>query len=190
LKIASPDLLHKSDVGGVRLDLRDEASVRQAFEAVIAAAGGVAPPPRVDGVLVSPMRSGGVEVLTGVVRDPLWGLVLAVGLGGVWTEIFNDVSLRVLPVAPADVEEMLGELKGAALLRGARGAPAADVGALVDVILRIAGLAQSLAPDLESLEINPLLVHGSRIEALDALVTWNGSTSDARAAAFAYAVAH
>ena len=175
LKVASPDLLHKSDIGGVRLDLRDESSVRAAFDDVIEAAQRVWPAPRIEGLLVSPMRSGGVELLTGVVRDPIWGHVLAVGLGGVWTEIFNDVTLRVLPVTAGDVEEMLGELRGAALLRGARGSAPADIGALVDVILRIAQLAHALAPDLESLEINPLRVDGSQIEALDALVTWKGA---------------
>ena len=183
LKVASPDLLHKSDIGGVRLDVRDEPSVRAAFDDILAAARRVSPPPRIEGVLVSPMRSGGVELLTGIVRDPMWGQVLAVGLGGVWTEIFNDVSLRVLPVTAADVQAMLGELKGAALLRGARGSTAADVGALVDVILRIARLAQALPPDLESLEINPLRVQGSQIEALDALVTWNAPSPHPSAAA-------
>jgi acyl-CoA synthetase (NDP forming) len=190
LKVASPDLLHKSDIGGVRLDVRDEPSVRAAFDDIVGAARRISPPPRVEGVLVSPMRSGGVELLTGIVRDPMWGQVLAVGLGGVWTEIFNDVSLRVLPVTAADVEAMLGELKGAALLRGARGSTAADVGALVDVILRIARLAQALPPDLESLEINPLRVQASQIEALDALVTWNAPSPDPPAAAPEHADAH
>jgi len=175
LKVVSPDLLHKSDIGGVRLDLRDEPSVRGAFADILAAATRLSPPPRVEGVLVSPMRRGGVELLAGIVRDPVWGQVLAVGLGGVWTEIFNDVSLRILPVTAADVGAMLGELKGAALLRGARGSTAVDQDALVDVVLRIATLAHTLRENLESLEINPLRADGSQIEGLDALLTWSAA---------------
>jgi len=98
--------------------------------------------------------------------------VLAVGLGGIWVEILNDTSLRVLPVSREDVRSMLDELKGAALFRGARSSKPADIDALVEVIYHISTLAQALQHDLESLEINPLIVDGSRIEALDALITW------------------
>lgn len=175
LKVASPDLLHKSDVGGIRLGLRDATAVRAAYDEIMAAAGALSARPRIEGVLVSPMRSGGVEVLVGVVRDPVWGHVLAVGLGGIWTEIFADASLRVLPVADGDVRAMLKELRGAALLDGARGAAAADLEVLVEAVLRVASLAHALRDDLESLEVNPFSVDGSRVEALDALITWHRS---------------
>jgi acetate---CoA ligase (ADP-forming) len=112
----------------------------------------------------------------------VWGQVLAVGLGGVWTEIFNDLSLRILPVTAADVRTMLGELKGTALLRGARGSTAVDLDALVDVVLRIATLAHALGENLESLEINPLRADGSQIEALDALITWTAPSGATQAA--------
>lgn len=105
-------------------------------------------------------------------RDPAWGLVLAVGLGGVWVEVLKDSVLRLLPVDAAEVRRALGELRGAKLLTGARGTEPADLDALAEVITRVADLAGALGDDLESLEINPLLVRGSRIEALDALVTW------------------
>jgi len=98
--------------------------------------------------------------------------VLAVGMGGIWVEVLKDTSLRVLPVTRDDVRAMLAELQGAKLLHGARGSKPADMDALVEVIYRTAELAQALKADLESLEINPLRVDGSQIEALDAVITW------------------
>jgi acetate---CoA ligase (ADP-forming) len=131
-----------------------------------------APTARIEGVLISPMRSGGVELLVGITRDTTWGQVLAVGMGGIWVEVLKDTTLRVLPVTRDDVRAMLAELQGAKLLNGARGSKAADMDALVEVIYRTADLAQALKGDLESLEINPLRVDGSQIEALDAVITW------------------
>ncbi|MFL5805116.1 MAG: acetate--CoA ligase family protein, partial [Roseiflexaceae bacterium] len=171
LKIASPDILHKSDIG-VQLRLRDEDAVRAAFGQVLRAAEGLSPAPRIEGALVSPMRAGGVELLVGVVRDPDWGQVLAVGMGGVFVEVLKDASLRVLPITRDEVRAMLDELQGAALLRGARGATPADLDALVEVIYRVGALALALGDGLESLEINPLRVDGALIEAHVALITW------------------
>jgi acyl-CoA synthetase (NDP forming) len=174
LKIASPDIVHKSDIGGVKLGLQNEDAVRQAFRQVMGSAKAAAPEARIEGVLVSPMRSGGVELLVGVTRDATWGQVLAVGMGGIWVEVLKDTSLRVLPVSRDDVRAMLAELQGARLLHGARGSKPADMDALVEVIYRTAELAQGLRANLESLEINPLRVDGSQIEALDAVITWRG----------------
>jgi acetate---CoA ligase (ADP-forming) len=174
LKIASPDIVHKSDIGGVKLGLQTEEEVGSAFTQVMSSARAVTPAPRIEGVLVSPMRSSGVELLVGVTHDASWGQVLAVGMGGIWVEVLKDTSLRVLPVTREDVRMMLSELQGAKLLQGARGSKPADMEALVEVIYRVAELAQSLKADLEALEINPLRVDGSQIEALDAVITWRG----------------
>jgi acyl-CoA synthetase (NDP forming) len=174
LKIASPDIIHKSDIGGVKLGLQTEEEVGSAFTQVMSSARAVTPAPRIEGVLVSPMRSSGVELLVGVTHDASWGQVLAVGMGGIWVEVLKDTSLRVLPVTREDVRMMLSELQGAKLLQGARGSKPADMEALVEVIYRVAELAQSLKADLEALEINPLRVDGSQIEALDAVITWRG----------------
>ncbi|WP_261985900.1 acetate--CoA ligase family protein [Microbispora sp. CSR-4] len=173
LKAAAEGLGHKSDIGGVRLGLSGARDVERAYREVVAAASAVPGAGRV-GALVQPQRGGGVELLVGVVRDPAWGLTLAVGLGGIWVEALRDTALRVLPVDAAEVRHALGELRGAALLRGARGAEPADLDAVADVVARVAALAESLGDDLESLEINPLLVRGSHVEALDALITWRG----------------
>lgn len=172
LKIQSPDLPHKSDIGGVALNLASEDAVREEFNAMLARVRGRQAEARVEGVLVSPQRPTGTELLVGVVRDELWGPVLTVGLGGVWTEVLRDTAVRVLPVGRAEIGQMLGELRGAALLRGVRGQEGADLQALSEVIYRVGALALALGPQLDALEINPLLVKGPRIEALDVLVNW------------------
>jgi hypothetical protein len=182
LRISSAGIAHKSDIGGVALGLRNVAALRSGFKRVrlageaaeAVAAGEVAAesgqPVVVDGVMVSPMRTGGVELLAGVTVDPAFGPVLAVGIGGVFVEVLGDVSLRALPVSQADVIEMLGELRGAPLLRGARGRRPADLDALARIIVRVADAALSLGSALNALEINPLWVDGDQIEALDVLV--------------------
>ena len=169
LRISSAQITHKSDVGGVALGLRTIAQLRAGYKRVRAAADAL-PPGSLDGIMVSPMRAGGVELLAGVSVDPVFGPVLAVGLGGIWVEVLGEVSLRVLPVGRDDVTRMLGELRGAPLLRGARGGSQADLDALVRTIGRIADAALSLGDSLRSLEVNPLLVNGDQIEALDVLV--------------------
>jgi succinyl-CoA synthetase beta subunit len=118
------------------------------------------------------MRSGGTELLVGVVRDPHWGLMLAVALGGVFVEVLQDSVLAPMPVSSGQVRRMLGSLRGAAVLEGARGSEPADLDALAGVIARLGDLAVALGESLESLEVNPLLVQGAAIEALDAVVTW------------------
>jgi acetate---CoA ligase (ADP-forming) len=172
LKIQSPTLLHKSDVGGVVLNLLNEEELRIAFRRMLERVRIDCPEAVIEGVLVSPMRTAGVELLVGVVRDPLWGLVLTLGLGGIWTETLKDTVVRVLPVQRSEISAMLGELRGAALLRGGRGQVGADLERLSEVIYRIGLLARSLAPYLNVLEINPLRVAGAEIEALDVLVNW------------------
>jgi len=122
---------------------------------------------------VTPMRRGGIELIVGIARDPEWGWVLALGLGGVWVEALKDVALRVLPVGQPDILHMLAGLKGASLLRGYRGTPAADLEGLAAAVLAIAQAATRLGPELLALDINPLRVHGSDIEALDALCVWS-----------------
>ncbi|MBW0101047.1 acetate--CoA ligase family protein [Pseudonocardia sp. KRD291] len=171
LKIVSPDILHKSDIGGVRLGVVGEDAVRAAHEAVTAVAASV-PGAHVEGVLVSPMRTGGVEILVGVVRDPQWGPMLAVALGGIFVEVLQDSALSPVPVTPDRARAMIDGLRGSALLRGARGSTPADLDALAAVVARVSDLAEALGDDLESLEVNPLRVDGATVEALDALVTW------------------
>lgn len=172
LKIASPDIAHKTEVGGVKLGLRSRDEVVAAFEDVRASVAAHMPTALIDGVLVAPMREDGLELLVGVTTDPSWGRMIAVGLGGIWVEALADISLRPLPVSPADAHAMLDELAARKLLDGFRGIPAADREKLCDVIVGIGSAALALGDGLEALEVNPLFVRGDRIEALDGLAIW------------------
>ncbi|MCW2295472.1 acetate--CoA ligase family protein [Rhodococcus erythropolis] len=171
LKIVSPDILHKSDIGGVHLNVIGEEAIRESFASVLASAAKVRGA-HIEGVLVSPMRSSATELLLGVVHDPQWGPILAVGLGGIFVEVLADSALTALPVSPNRAKTLLNQLRGAAVLDGVRGGAAADRDRLAEVISRVGDLAVALGPDLASLEINPLHIDGSRIEALDAVVEW------------------
>jgi succinyl-CoA synthetase beta subunit len=172
LKVASEDIAHKTDVGGVRLMLQDAEAVSEAYDFIRTSVAKLAPEARIRGVAVSPMRPAGTELLVGIVRDPQWGLVLAVGFGGVMVEILKDSALRLLPVGPAEIRRMLESLKGIDLLTGFRGAEATDLDELAAAIFKISQVAVGLGDELEELEINPLRVSGNQIEALDALIRW------------------
>ena len=170
VKLAADGIEHKSDIGGVKVGLTSAEQVRAAYADVTAA--GRAAGAAGHGALVQPQRTGGTELLVGVVTDPAWGQVLAVGLGGVWVEILADTTLIVLPAGRDQVLQALKSLRGARLLDGPRGTEKADLDAVADTITAVAELAQRLDRRLEALEINPLLVRGSQVEALDALITW------------------
>jgi acetate---CoA ligase (ADP-forming) len=177
LKVCSAQITHKSDIGGVALGVHGDAQVERAYRRV-RAAGESVPGAIIDGVLVTPMRVGGVELLAGVTVDRTFGPVLAVGLGGVWVELLGDTSLRLLPVTTEDVKAMLGELRGGPLLRGARGTRPADLDVLAQVIKNVADVAMSLDGSLRVLEVNPLWVNGDRVEGLDVLVVTGPPAQD------------
>ncbi len=172
LKIASPDIQHKTEIGGVALGLSGDATVAAAYEEMMARVKAARPDARLDGVIVSPMRGRGTELFVGTMRDPQWGPVIAVGLGGVFVELLKDTSLRLLPVTEDDALQMLDELRGKALLDGFRGAPAVDRRAAARAIVAIGDAALALGPELLCLEVNPLLATQGRIEALDGLTVW------------------
>jgi acyl-CoA synthetase (NDP forming) len=174
VKLAADGIEHKSDIGGVKVGLGNAGEVLAAYSDVVSA--GLQAGADVQGALVQPHRSGGIELLIGVVTDPAWGQVLAVGLGGVWVEILRDTALSVLPVDRSQILRSLKSLRGARLFEGPRGTEKADLDAVADAIASVAVLAQRLGDRLDTLEINPLLVKGSQVEALDALITWRRST--------------
>jgi hypothetical protein len=174
LKIASPDIAHKSDIGGVLLNLEGPDAVTAGYDRILASVRAAKPEATVDGVLVGPMRAGGgVELFVGVLRDPLWGPAIAVGLGGIWVEALRDTAIRLLPVTPEEVLEMFAELRGAKLLDGYRGTPGIDRRTAAAAVARIGGAALALGPALASLEVNPLRATVTGAEALDALAIWN-----------------
>jgi acyl-CoA synthetase (NDP forming) len=186
VKVASPDIAHKSDIGGVLLNLQGDDAVLSAVQQVLQAAKDKCPTAQIEGVIVAPMRERGIELFVGYTRDPQWGPVLAVGLGGVWVEILQDVALRPLPVDAREIKRMLSGLRGAKLLTGQRGVPAADLDAVANAVERIAQAIMNLGPDLEALDVNPLWVRGSHVEALDALFVWRSSEETATAATSAH----
>jgi acyl-CoA synthetase (NDP forming) len=172
LKIQSAALPHKSDEGGVALNVSTEEAVRMEYTNMFERVQARHPDAEIEGILISPMRPAGTELLVGIVRDPLWGPVLTLGLGGIWTEVLKDTAVRTLPVQRSEIVTMLSELRGAALLRGTRGQAGIDLQALSEIIYRTSTLALALGPRLNALEINPLLVSSTRIEALDVLVSF------------------
>ncbi len=159
LKIASPDILHKTDVGGVKLGLRAAEDVRDAFELMTYRAQRYLPEARLWGCLVQEMvPPGGLEVLVGMNRDPQFGPLVTFGLGGIYVEMLKDVTFRIAPFSPQEAEAMLGEIRTRALLDGVRGQPPADKAALVDALLRVGQLVQDF-PEIVELDINPLVVY-------------------------------
>jgi acyl-CoA synthetase (NDP forming) len=172
LKIQSPDLLHKTEAGAVALNLSSAQEVQVAYERVLAGARRHAPDARILGVLVQPMAPPGREVILGVKRDATFGPLVMVGLGGVAVEVLKDVALAPVPLTPADARELLGRLKGAALLEAQRGAPPADVDALVDLMVRLSRFAADHAETVAEIDLNPVLVHdrGKGVSVVDALM--------------------
>lgn len=172
LKVVSPDITHKSDVGGVKLNLRGEDAVRRAYADIMASVRQHRPDARIDGVLVAPMAPKGVECIAGVHGDPVFGPVVMFGLGGVFVEVLKDVSFRLAPFGRDDALAMIREIKGYALLQGARGAPACDIDALADALAALSRFAHARRADFRSVEINPLLAlpEGQGVVALDAVV--------------------
>ena len=158
LKIASPDILHKTDVGGVKVGLQNAADVRDAFDLIVYRAQRYVPGAKIWGCLVQEMVPKGLEVLVGMNRDPQFGPLVTFGLGGIYVEVLKDVTFRVAPFGRADAEEMLSEIRARALLDGVRGEPPKDKEAIVDTLLRINQLVTDFPAILE-LDINPLMVY-------------------------------
>jgi succinyl-CoA synthetase beta subunit len=166
LKLCGAGVAHKTERGLVRLGLRGDDEVREAAEALLAAA---RPQDLADGVLVAPMVPGSRELIAGVQRDPQFGPCVMVGLGGVLAEALGDVTFRLAPVERVDAEEMLDDLAGQAVLGAARGEPPVDRAAVVDVVLALSRVAEANA-DIVSVDVNPLVVVDGKPVAVDALV--------------------
>jgi acetyltransferase len=176
LKADSADILHKTEAGVVRLGLADAAQVRAAFDDVMARAYAFVPGAALAGVVVQEMVTGGVEVIVGVSYDEQLGPILLFGSGGVLVEVYQDVALRRCPITSAEALEMISEVKGARLLQGFRGKPAADIDTLAETLVNVSHLAVHLDGHLAELDINPLMVlpAGAGVKAADALVVLKG----------------
>jgi acyl-CoA synthetase (NDP forming) len=169
LKIVSPDILHKTDIGGVNLNLNSKSDVEKAYDEIIAAAKKHNPKAKIDGVSVQPMARQGIEVIIGMSKDPQFGPVLMFGLGGILVEVLKDVSFRIVPLTKRDAREMIKEIKGYPLLQGYRGQEPADVKKLEDLLLKVSEFVEK-QPEIKELDINPLFAYRDGALAIDARI--------------------
>lgn len=176
LKIVSPDIAHKSDIGGVALGLKTPAEVATAFDTIMARVGEAAPNAAISGVLVAPMVAGGVETILGVHRDPDFGPVVMFGLGGIFTEVMRDVSFRAAPIGRDEAHRMIREIRGYPVLTGVRGRPPADIEAIAEALHRLSLFAARHGEAIDSVDINPFIVHeqGHGATAVDAVILARG----------------
>jgi acetyltransferase len=166
MKVVSPDIIHKSDAGGIKLNLKNEAEVQEAFEEIMANAGKVTTRDRVLGTLISPMAAQGQECIIGMIRDPQFGPVVMFGLGGIFVEVLKDVSFRVAPLADEDIDEMIKEIKGYKVLTGTRGEKPKDIDAIRQIIARLSDIAID-NPEIIELDLNPVIVHAKGASIVD-----------------------
>jgi acetyltransferase len=169
MKVVSPDIIHKSDAGGIQLGLRDPRDVERAFEQILSSAQKVALKERILGCLISPMARKGQECVIGMVRDRQFGPVLMFGLGGIFVEVLKDVSFRVAPVPGEDIDEMIKEIKGYKILTGVRGDKPKDIEAIKNIL---AGLSEIVIanPEIDEVDLNPVIVHENGASIVDSRV--------------------
>ncbi|MDA1073363.1 MAG: acetate--CoA ligase family protein [Proteobacteria bacterium] len=169
LKIVSPDISHKSDIGGVKIGLKDRTAVRVAFNEILANAKKAAPKASITGIAVQHMAPPGTEVIIGVTTDAQFGPVVMFGLGGIMVEVMKDVVFRVVPVTERDARQMISEIKGKAILDGVRGQPPLDKTAITNAILKVSEFVLN-NPEVLELDLNPMLVYPKGAVAVDARI--------------------
>jgi acyl-CoA synthetase (NDP forming) len=174
LKIVSPQITHKSDVGGVALNLASKDEVGAAFDRVVAAAKQAEPKAPIDGVAVQRMEKQGIEVIIGMTKDPQFGPVLMFGLGGVLVEVLKDVAFRVVPLNERDARQMVHEIKGFPLLEGYRGQDPADVARLEELLLKVSAFVEA-HPEVAELDLNPVFAYKDDAVAVDARIVLEAS---------------
>jgi acyl-CoA synthetase (NDP forming) len=175
LKIVSPDIVHKSDSGGVKVGLASLTRVGQAYGEIMAAVKKAQPDARIEGVSVQAMARPGIEVIVGMNRDEQFGPVLMFGMGGTLVEVYRDVAFRLVPITQQDAAEMIREIKGYTLLEGYRGQPPADIPYLEKLLVKISGFIER-NPRLRELDINPLFAYPDGAMAADARITLDAAT--------------
>jgi len=169
LKIVSPDIVHKSDAGGVRLGLKTASQVGKAYDQILQAIRQNYPEARIHGVSVQKMARSGVEVIIGMSKDAQFGPVLMFGLGGILVEVLKDVSFRIVPLSRRDAAEMLREIKGYPLLEGYRGGEAVDISYLEELLLKVSNFVEK-NPEIMELDLNPIFAYSDGAIAVDARV--------------------
>ncbi len=166
MKIVSPEIIHKTDVGGVRVNLQTEEEVREAYDTMIKAALDHYPEANIGGILIEEMIQG-TEMIVGISKDPTFGHLIMFGMGGVFVEVFKDVSFRVIPLEKDDALEMIEEIKGKKIIEGVRGNDPIDKDKIAEVMLRVSNIIEE-HPEISAMDINPLLGNSSDVVAVDA----------------------
>jgi acyl-CoA synthetase (NDP forming) len=169
LKVVSPDIAHKSDAGGVKLNLKSKDEVGAAYDAILANCTTAVPGAKIAGVAVQQMAPQGTEVIVGMTTDPQFGPVMMFGLGGIMVEVLKDVSFRLVPLEDRDASQMIDEIKGRPILSGVRGQPASDIGALKSAILKVAKFVEA-HPEVRELDLNPVFAYPDGAIAVDARI--------------------
>jgi len=169
LKISSPDVIHKSDSGGVKLGLANATQVGKAYNEIMSSVKQAYPEAQIQGVSVQPMASPGVEVIVGMSKDPQFGPVLMFGLGGILVEVLKDVSFRIVPVTERDAREMIREIKGYPILEGYRGQKPASIPALEKLIVKVSQFVEK-NPQIKELDLNPIFAYPDKAVAVDARI--------------------
>lgn len=169
LKIASPDIVHKSDAGGVRLGLANATRLSRAYSEITCSVKRKFPKSKIDGISVQKMARPGIEIIIGMSKDTQFGPLLMFGLGGIWVEILKDVSFRLVPVSKRDAEQMIKEIKGYPLLQGYRGQEPADINYLENLIVKVSDFIE-LHPEIKELDLNPVFAYKDGAIAVDARI--------------------
>jgi acyl-CoA synthetase (NDP forming) len=169
LKVVSPVIAHKSDIGGVRLGLESKEDVEEAFGEIMDSVKAAEPDARIEGVAVQKMAPQGTEVIVGMSKDPQFGPVMMFGLGGILVEVLKDVAFRIVPLEPKDAREIVREIKGFPVLEGVRGQPPADLAALEGLILKVSEFIEA-HPEIEELDLNPVFAYPDGALAVDARI--------------------
>ena len=167
MKIVSPDIIHKTDAGGVKIGIKDEMEARSAYQEIIFEAKKYNKKAKISGVIVYPMIPQGTEIIIGIMKDPHFGPVIMFGLGGIFVEVLKDISFRILPIEERDAEEMINEIKGSKILKGVRGERPKDIKAIKNILLKISKLALE-NPEISEIDLNPVFVFEKGLHAIDA----------------------
>jgi len=167
MKIVSPDIIHKTDAGGVKINIKDETEAESAYQEIISRAKNYNKKARISGVIAYTMVPQGTEIIIGIMKDPHFGQVIMFGLGGIFVEILKDISFRILPIEERDAEEMITEIKGYEILKGVRGNPSRDIQAIEEVLMKVSKLTME-NPEINEIDLNPIFVFEKGLQIVDA----------------------
>jgi acyl-CoA synthetase (NDP forming) len=167
MKIVSSDIIHKTDAGGVKLNIKDETEARLAYQEIISKAKKYNKNAKISGAIVDSMIPEGTEIIIGMMKDPHFGPVIMFGLGGIFVEVLKDISFRILPIEARDAEEMISEIKGYKILEGIRGEAPKDIQAIKDLLLKISQLTLE-NPEISEIDLNPVFLFGKGLQVVDA----------------------